>query len=343
MAVIKGRGGVSYAQTAIGTRRAQPKRPSNGWFYLGQNSKGTNIWEFRPGSRDAAVRDASPPPSGGGGGGGGYGGGGGGAAPKGLSAYVQEYQLRFRTGAKPPPDLLKKAEAGNWSLAYFDQQIRLNDKTYFQSKEAKTVLPEFNRTMKVLFPGLADKDKQKALMQSSFYKKTAAWYLRNGIGLRQGGEEALYGRITNTGTWNKANPYWRDYARNKNIGVVSEANPMLYKSYLTTLQQNFQALGMELPEDYYKTFFRSRYASKSGIPEMQSNLKQIAEQGSSLGWWQGKDMQKSQVKEAAFGGKPDLRAKMSKAFGVRGSFLSGDQKGFDTQLSQQGKLVKPLI
>jgi hypothetical protein len=65
-----------------------------------------------------------------------------------------------------------------------------------------------------------------------------------------------------------------------------------------------------------------------------------------MGWFQGQDMNKGQVKTAAFGSElpaTDLRAKMSKAFGTRQSFLSGQQKGFDAQLNPQKKLIRPLI
>jgi len=201
--------------------------------------------------------------------------------------------------------------------------------------------------MKMLFPGLADKSRQQALMKSSFYKRQAMWYLRNGIGLMgDSGAEMLYGRMTNTDRWNKANPYYKTYAKNANISVQNESNPLVYKQLHAALQQSFKDMGMELPEDYYRSFFKSRYASSTGMKDLSTNLNDIAQQSSSLGWFQGEGMDRGQVKTAAFGsdiGATDLRSKMKKAFGVRGSFLSGDQKGFDTQLSQQGKLVKPLI
>ena len=322
----------------------QLKLPGKGWSWQRQNKAGENVWKRTPGRTVD-----SPKPSGsggGGGGGGGYGGGGGSSAP-GLSTYIQEYRLRFHPGGTPPSALLSAAKAGKWSLAYFDQQIRLKDKSYFRSAEAKKLLPSFNRTMKILFPGLANKENERQLMKSSFYKKTALWYLKNGVGLASGSQSAemLYGRITNTHRWNEQNPYWKTYAKNKNIGVMSESNPLAYKQYLASLQQNFAALGMELPEDYYRTFFKSRYASKSGMPEMQSNLKQISEQGGSYGWWQGKGMDQNQVKTATLDtGREglDLKARMAKSFGVRKSFLSKDEGGFQSGLNKQGKLTQSL-
>jgi hypothetical protein len=293
-----------------------------------------------------------PAPSGSGGGGGysggvGGGGGGGAAAAKGLSGYIQEYRLRFRPGASPPPALLKKAEANNWSLAYFDQQVRLKDKSYFRSIEAKKLIPDFNRTMKMLFPGLSDKAKQGQLMKSSFYKQQAMWYLRNGIGLMgTAGTEVLYGHLTNTNRWNQNNPYYKQYAKNADINVQKESNPLVYKELNAALKQSFKDMGMELPDDYYNAFFKSRYASSSGMKDLADNLSGIVQNKGSLGWFQGSEMDKGQVKTAAFGSNipaTDLRAKMSKAFGVRNSFLSNESKSFDTQLSQQSKLIKPLL
>lgn len=337
MAIDKGT--TASGRPAVGKRVVQLQRPGNGWFYLGQNKAGENIWEYRPGSNDAPKQSA--PPSGGGGGGG----GGGGSASPGLSSYIQEYRLRFRPEGDPPADLLKKAEAGNWSLAYFDQQVRLKDSSYLTSLEAKTLLPDFAKTMKILFPGLANRANQKQLMKSSFYRKAAQWYLRNGVGLQRGGEEALFGWVTNTGRWNKANPYWKDYAANPNIGVQVESNPLVYKTYLQTLRQSFKDMGMELPDDYYRAFFKSRYASKNGISEMQGNLKQIAQQGQSFGWFEGQNLTKEQKKQTIFGGQQqtDLRSRLAKSFGVRRSFLSGDTKGTETTLSNENKLIKPLI
>lgn len=329
----------------IGRWVVRTSRPAKGWYWYGQNKAGENIWVYDPGHADVKPPKPPTPPAPSGGGGVYYSGGGGTTADKGLSTYIQEYRLRFHPGGKPPEDLLKKAEAGNWSIAYFDQQVRMTDPTYLRSVEAKTLLPDFSRTMRILFPGLADRTKQAQLMKSSFYRRAAKWYLQNGIGLRQNGEESLYNYITGTRRWNKANPYWKDYARNRNIGVVAEANPIMYKSYLESLRQNFKEYGMELPEDYYRAFFRSRYASKSGIGDLQKNLQQVAEQGQSFGWFTGEPLSKKETKTTLFGGKEqtDLRRRLAKSFGIRSSFLSSEPKSVGTDLSEQNKLVKPLL
>jgi len=307
---------------------------------LGYDSSPTNQPELPAPTTPKPAAPAGPSDGGGGG-------GGGGAANPGLSPYIQDYRINFFPQGDPPASLLGQAKANNWSIAYWRMQVRLKDPKYWRSVEASQLLPEFNRTMKILFPGLADKARQAQLMKSNFYKQQALWYLRNGIGLQKGaGAESLYGHITQTARWNKANPYWKAYSKNADISVVAEANPMLYKQYLDTVKQSYKALGIEAPDDYYRTFFRSRYASKQGMEEFGANLKQQYQQGSSLGWFQGKAMDTGQVKSATMGTDQqaqDLRSRLSKAFEVRGSFLSGTQKGFDTSMSKGGKLVNPLI
>jgi hypothetical protein len=284
-----------------------------------------------------------------GGSGGGYGGGGGsggGSADNGQQ-YIEDYRLKFFKGEKPPKELLSKAIANNWSLAYFEQQVRLKDPRYYKSLEARTLLPQFNNQMKIMFPGLANKTKQAALMQNPFYKRIALWYLKNGIGtLGEAGMELLYTKVTNTRRWNKQNPTYRTYLRNKDAAVQAESNPIVFKQLEAGMKQAFQNAGVQMHDSYYKEFFKSRYASSSGIGDLVKNLGTIAATGGSYSWFQGQPTDRGTVKTAAFSaGKKgtDLRSRMNQAFGVRQSFLGSDQQGFDTAMNKQGKLVKQTI
>jgi hypothetical protein len=201
--------------------------------------------------------------------------------------------------------------------------------------------------MKILFPGLSSRARQQALMQSPFYKKTALWYLRSGAGVRRSGEEELFAKITGTRRWAKNNPYWKLYARNRNVAVAAEANPLLYKQYLEGMKQNFESVGLrDLPDDYYRTFYKSRYASESGLKELQQNLQTYGQAGASYGWFQGKPMDTGQVKTATLDSSAkgqDLRARLGRAFGTRGSFLSGKTPGFESDLDEQRRLVQPTL
>jgi hypothetical protein len=326
-------------------------KPTSGgpWYFAGQQN-GVNTW----------TTSKSPPAStegdsGGSGDSGGYGGSGGssggssGSAGAGMSTYLQEYRIKFHSKGSPPKDLLKQATNGNWSLAYFDQMVRSKDPEYLGSKEAKSLLlgdGGLNQTMKILFPGLADASKQKALLQSPFYKRIATWYLRNGIGLQQNGEAILYERVTGTKKWNQNNPYWKLYAKNRNASVQAEANPLAYKAHVEALQNAFKDVGMQMPDDYYTSFFKSRYASSSGFSGFTDNLKQLSQQGGAYNWFEGHGTTNNENKQVLFGqGKPqaDLKSRLSQHFNVQSSFLSKDQEGFGTEQNKQGKLIKSTL
>jgi len=341
-----GRGGVDSSPPKVGTTVIQPQMPGGGgWVAVGKVGNGTNIkWKYVGKQKPAPA----PADTGGGGGGGGSGsggsGGGGSGADEGLSPYIQAYRLNFFANGKPSSSMLAKAKDGNWSVSYFLQRVRLEDKNYWKSEEARGLLPKFNQTMKVLFPGLSDKARQAQLMKSPFYKKAALWYLKNGVGLKRNGQELLYTRITNTKQWKNQNPYWKQYVRNANPAVAAEANPLLYKAHLDTLKTAFGEYGMELPEDYYRSFFKSRYASNDTIGEMQENLKGFAQAKGSFSWFTGRDPSNAETKQTIFGGdqQPDLKNRLAKAFSINQSFKGTDEKRFGSELSEQGKLTQNI-
>lgn len=325
--------------------------------YDKNKEQGTNLWQSAAASSANPAlpgdpADPAPPsdPAPGGSYGGSYGsssgGSSGGAADTGQQ-YIEAYRLKFFKGEKPPSDILQKAIANNWSIAYFEQQVRLKDKSYYKSLEARTLLPQFNTTMKVLFPGLSDKTRQAALMKSPLYKRTALWYLKNGVGLLgDAGMEILYNRITGTKQWNRNNPAYRAYAKNKDATVQAELNPLVFKQLEGAMKTAFQQLGMQVDDSYYKQFFRSRYASSTGVRDLADNLSTIASTAGSYSWFQGQANDDKTVKTAAFNaGKQgtDLRSRMNQAFGVRQSFLKSDARGFGTDVSEQGKLVKTTL
>jgi hypothetical protein len=103
---------------------------------------------------------------------------------------------------------------------------------------------------------------------------------------------------------------------------------------------------MELPEDYYRTFFKSRYASSDTIGEMQSELKTLAQGKGAFDWFQGRPMNRQETKQTIFGGEqaPDLKNRLARAFSVKSSFLGSDEKPLgNANLNEQGKLTNNLI
>lgn len=324
-------------------------KPTTGgpWYYAGKQQNGVNMWTTQaPGGGTDDSGDTGGSSGSGSGSSGSSGSGSSGGGDEGLSDYIQEYRIRFITDGKPTPEMLKKAKDGNWSLAYFDMQVRLHDPNYLKSKEARSLLPGFAQTMKILFPGLSSKTKQAALMKNKFYRQQAVWYLRNGIAMQENGEELLYERITGTRKWNRNNPYWKMYAKNKDATVQAESNPLAYKAHLNAVKNAFESIGMQMSDDYYKQFFKSRYASESGFSDLSDNLKNYAATSGALTWFQGAPVTQQQTKTATLDSTQqgtDLRARMAKTLGVQSSFFGTDQNAFNTTLDERGKLVKKTL
>lgn len=296
-----------------------------------------------PGGGSTNPGDGSQQP-GGGGGSYGYGGGGSGSggAGEGLSGFIQFYRINFFPGGNPPADLLQKAKDNNWTTEYFAQQVRLKDPRYYKSLEAQKILPNFARTMQVLFPGLAN---DKNLMKSPFYKRIAMWYLKNGVGTYgEAGQEMLYAKITGQKRWKQNNPNYRAYSRNANAAVAAEANPLLFKQLESGMRDIFKEQGVEMEEEYYKSFFRSRYATESGINALSQNLKTLSQARPSAQWFQGRDVTTGETAQVLFGGKQQagLRDRLSRQFNVHAAFVAGEEKGFGTELDDD-KLKRPTI
>ena len=360
MAKVEGTGtgapGVRYTKDGTPLFPAAPGNNNKAynplwWLDQNKNTSKSNTAGNLPGSKPKTPATSGSGGSGSGsyGGGGGSGGGiGGGGSGTGTGQrYLEDYQLKFFKDGKPPADILQKAIKDNWSLAYFEQRVRLGDPKYYKSTEARLLLPKFNKTMKILFPGLADMSKQAALMKSPFYKRTAMWYLKNGIGkLGDGGMDMLYGKITNTKRWNKYNPEYKAYIKNRNASVQAEANPIVFKQLGEAMKNAFKKTGIEIGDDYFSEFVKSRYASSSGISDLSTNLGTIASTSGAFNWFQGEPTSQGQVKTAAFNANKagtDLRSRMNKAFGIEKGFKGSQEQGFGASMNEQGKLVKKTI
>jgi DNA-binding PadR family transcriptional regulator len=271
-----------------------------------------------------------------GGGGGSY--SGGGSADKGLSAYIQQYRIMFGRNVSPPDDLLKQAEANNWSMAYWEMQVRLKDKKYYTSDEARKRLIDFKSTMQSLFPGIAKKS--HPMNQSTFYHNMALKYLKEGWNADQ-----LLVNIAKSRAWRKANPDYKAYlAGQAKLGTMAEANPLMFKQYVVSLQNAMAEYGMEMPEDWYKTYFRSRYASKEGFGDFTTNLKNLAQGMTSFALFEGRPVTKQEQEQVLFGGKEqsNLRQKIARAFAVQSSMTAGQPLSSPVSMDQN-RLTQPLI
>ncbi|MDD5518645.1 MAG: hypothetical protein PHV98_04765 [Candidatus Omnitrophica bacterium] len=214
------------------------------------------------------VKDTGEGGPSGGGGGGSYsygGGGGGGSAKAGLSAYIQQYRLMFDdAGAKPPADLLKRAEAGNWSMAYFKMMVRLQDKAYFRSAEAKQRLAELNSYWKAVLPG------------TKLNRNFAKDYLRHGWTATQ-----LQNQISQLPAFKKQYPFWQAFMKaQRQQGTAKAINPLQYKAYAKSFADVYKQAGVGAPEGYERLFFRSGLTDE----EFVRNYSMLAETRNAAQW-----------------------------------------------------------
>ncbi len=195
----------------------------------------------------------------------GGGGGGGGSAKAGLSAYIQQYRLMFDdAGAKPPADLLKRAEAGNWSMAYFKMMVRLQDKAYFRSAEAKQRLAELNSYWKAVLPG------------TKLNRNFAKDYLRHGWTATQ-----LQNQISQLPAFKKQYPFWQAFMKaQRQQGTAKAINPLQYKAYAKSFADVYKQAGVGAPEGYERLFFRSGLTDE----EFVRNYSMLAETRNAAQW-----------------------------------------------------------
>jgi hypothetical protein len=244
----------------------------------------------------------------------------------------------FKKNVNPPAALLAAAKKGNWSIAYWDMQVRMKDKKYITSAEARARIIPFKKTMQSLFPGIAKKG--NPMRQSNFYKQMALKYLRQGWNT-----DSLLENIATSRAWKRANPQYKQYlAGQAALGTSTETNPLMYKQYVNSLKGAFAEYGMDMPTDYLRSYFRSRYASKSGFNDFATNLQNLAQGAGSYNLWAGAPMQQGQTKQVLFGGKQqsDLRRQLSRAFAVEQSMANRNVQGPEISLDQK-RLTQPLL
>ena len=316
--------GVRYQRTKTWSRRAG-KWTYSSWVRVSGSSDGGNTpasGNTSPSSSGSTSSSGTP-------------------AKPGLSTYTQAYRLMFGRNVRPPRALLKQAKDGKWSISYFQMQVRLRDKNYINSLEAKRRLvgeKGFRETMKVAFPELID---EKRLMKTKFYKRLALNFLRHGWT-----QEDLLRKVAVNRRFLRQNPEYRAYVRGQAALGETQINPLVFRQHQEALKSAFGAYGLDMGDDYYKTFFKSRYASQGGLQTLQQNLKDIAESRGAQEWFQGRAVDAGQIKTAALEAGTsgtDLRARFQRSLGTQKSFVGAEQRSFETQLSKQGKLVRPLI
>jgi hypothetical protein len=260
--------------------------------------------------------------TGGSSGGGGYGGSSGASA--GLSAYTQAYRIMFDNGtAKPPAALLQKAEAGNWSVAYWNMMVRLTDKAYFKSAEARQNLAELRTYWGAVLPGV------------KLNKSFARDYLRHGWSATQ-----LQNQISQLPNFKKQYPFWRVFQQaQRAAGTAKNIDPLAYKQYQKGFADVWKQAGGVTPQGYEKLFF------KSGITddEFVQNYQALAS-GTPSATWDVGGVTEQQKQAELFNGKgaSQVRGLLQIALNKQAGYMKSRINPFQIQTEDETVKLKGL-
>lgn len=248
--------------------------------------------------------------------------GGGGSTVDNSQQYIQLYRIIFGKNVKPNMTLVNNAVKNNWSSAYFRLQVRLLDKNYFQSAEAKKRAADFNATWKTMFSGV------------KVNKQALRTYLRGDMNKQQTEDFLLSTKAGKT--------YYKYYkgfeAAQAKGGIAS--NPLLYKKYQQAFRDAYKAYGIEPPAGYEKLYF------KSGLSDEQfvNNLQTAGVARAAMSWGGQEAAQEPETAALFDKGKKGsvLRKKMTDAIAVQQSYLKGTEKGFSSALEDDTLVQKGI-
>ncbi len=288
-----------------------PPPPGTHWQPV-LNADGTRILGWK------AVSLGTTNTTGGSSAGGGYGYGSGGGAGSGLSAYIQAYRIMFGDPkATPPKALLQKAKDGNWSTTYWQFMVRQTDPKYFRSAEAQKKMSDLRTYMRAVGVGL----------EKGFAKR----YLREGWSATQ-----LQSELTKLKGFKEKYPDWAAFAKAQRAkGAAKQVNPLAYQAYQTTFRNAFKQGGIDIPEGWERSFF------KSGITddEFIQNFSTIGQTQAASQWDLG-GLDQQQTKSVMFSGAKSakLRAQLQQALNKQQNYFKKPADSFG--VGQQSGLIQ---
>jgi hypothetical protein len=227
-----------------------------------------------------------------------------------TKSYVQLYRLLFGGNVKPNMSLIREAVANNWSGSYFKMQVRLRDKNYFKSQEAKARAVDFQDYWKAVFPG------------AKVNRKVMRQYLRSSWTQGQ-----LEQQLTKLPAFRKQYKFYNQFASaQREAGAAKNVDPLVYRKWMSTFNDAYKQLGMPAPEGYLRQFFRSGISDQEFI----SNLGEYTKSASAAQWDIGGLDQKQQANVLFSGrGSVALRSQLQQA-------LNKQQRYFQAAGSQFG-------
>ena len=250
--------------------------------------------------------------------------GGSGGGNAGLSSYTQAYRIMFDNGsAKPPSDLLKRAEAGNWSVAYWNMMVRLNDKAYFKSAEAKKNLSELKSYWSAVLPGV------------KLNKSFARDYLRHGWSATQ-----LQNQISQLPSFRKQYPFWKAFQQAQRVaGTAKNIDPLAYKQYQKGFADVWKQAGGAAPQGYEKLFFKSGITDE----EFVQNYQALAA-GTPSATWDVGGVTEHQKKAELFNGKgaSQVRGLLQIALNKQAGYMQSRINPFQIQTEDETVKLKGL-
>lgn len=319
MAVIQSSGGTRL--TPWNKPRPQTPAPKGYEWYPVYNADQTQVvgWTARK------LGSAGGSGGAGGGGGGGYyygSSGGRGGGDSGLSAYIQTYRIMFGDPkANPPKELLSKAKKGNWSTTYFQFMVRQTDPKYFRSAEAKQRMADLRLYMRAVGVGLN--------------KGFARRYLREGWS-----ETQLQNELVGLKAFKKKYPDWAAFAKAQRAkGAAKMVDPLAYRAYQTTFRNAFKQAGVEVPEGWERSFFKSGITDE----EFVQNFSTIGQTQAAAQWDIG-GLTPKQTQKVMFSGagSAKLRNQLQQALQKQQRFFQKSAGTFGTQAEGDMLTVKGL-
>lgn len=219
-----------------------------------------------------------------------------------MKSYVQLYRLIFGGNVKPNMVLIREAMANNWSSAYFKMQIRLRDKNYFKSQEAKARAIDFRDYWKAVFP------------ETKVNRNILRKYLRSSWNQAQ-----LERELMKLPAFRRQYKFYGQFASaQRQAGAAKNVDPLVYRRWMSTFTDAYKQLGMPVPKGYLKQFFKSGTSDQ----EFLANLGEYTKSAAAAQWDIG-GLDQGQQASVLFSGKESaaLRSQLQQALNKQQRFM----------------------
>ena len=238
-------------------------------------------------------------------------------------AYIQMYRLIFGKNVKPNMKLINLAVKNRWSSAYFKMQVRLQDKNYFKSQEAKSRTADFAQYWKAIFP---DKAMSKTMLKD---------YLKNSWTSQQ-----LENKVTGTKLFKREYKYYGAFGRaQREAGKAKNVDPLAYKQYQDTFRDAYKQAGQALPTGFERAYFRSGITGD----EFRQNFL-LSNQSAAAAQWDLGGLTQQQQKSAMFSGRgsAQIQTKLQQALAKQQQYFKQGAGLFRTQTEGDTLTLKGL-